>query len=243
MKLLTHAFKALAFAAIICPMAPALAEQPRGFYIGASVGESDADIGASEIDDIWREAFASQGVGIVSKTSSIDTKDSTLYIFAGYRILQYLSVEGGYIDLGKITHTYNATVAPRFSPLERVTATMDVDTQGATINAIGHLPLSDYFDIHGRAGFFLLDSEVKASLRRTGQTATESDSTTSFAGQIGLGVGVHLGNHFSLSADWTHYLDVGNGEDEDDDGDDEDYDGYDNGFDVDVLSISAIVRF
>jgi hypothetical protein len=113
---------------------------------------------------------------------------------------------------------------------------MEVESQGVAVSVLGNLPLSDYFEFHARAGFFGANTDAKVSGGTPGRPINVSESGFSFSFQLGLGAAVNLGDHFSLSADWAHYFDVDNGGGEDEDFD---YDGYD----VDVLRLSAIVRF
>lgn len=237
MKSISRIAPALTLAAIISPFAPAVAEQPSGFYLGVGLGTSDTDMSVREMDDVIRDAFRSQGASATKRNSSIDTTDSSVYVFAGYRILPWLSAEGGYVDLGTTRYDYSGTASIPFGGTQQVGSHLDIETKGAAVSALGHLPLGDFFDLHGRLGFLFADTEATATVRIGNQVAVASDSSNSFGAQIGLGAGLHLGDHFSLSADWTHYIDVGNGTEDDDDG------SYDNGFDVDVLAVSAIVRF
>jgi hypothetical protein len=239
MKSITRTVQALVLAAIVLPLTPALAQHERGFYMGVSIGNSEADLGVSDMNDMLRSAFRSQSMSLTIQNASIDTKDSRLYIFAGYRIFPFLSVEGGYVDLGSVDYTFNGMASIPFFGTQAVSGDVEYDTKGGTVSALGNLPLGDYFDLHARAGIFSLNTDVNATVRGNSLIGAESDSTISVGMQFGLGAAVHLGNHFSISADWTHYFDVASGDEDDDDG--EDFDA--NGFDIDVLSLSAIVRF
>jgi OOP family OmpA-OmpF porin len=237
MKSITRTVQALVLAAIVLPLTPALAQHERGFYIGASLGDSEADLSAADMNDMLRTAFRSVGRNLSIQNSSIDTTDSRLYIFAGYRIFPFLSVEGGYVDLGSVRYSANGFITNQGFGNPQVIANVEYDTKGLAANALGNLPLGDHFDLHARAGIFSVDTEV--TVTGNSPAGTVSDSSISVGMQFGLGAAVHLGNHFSISADWTHYFDVASGDEDDDDG--EDFDA--NGFDIDALSLSAIVRF
>jgi hypothetical protein len=230
-KIQTVGLAVLAFSAL-----PAFAEQSPGFYMGVGTGEADADLSAGDLDQLFRDAFRSQGGSYSPQASSIDNKDSSLYIFAGYRILPWLSAEGGYINLGEIDYTSRG---PAFSPgtgTQQITTRMKVESQGLAVSALGNLPVGDYFEFHARVGFFGVNTDADVSGGSATRPINVSESGFSFSFQFGLGAAVNLGDHFSLSADWVHFFDVDNGDDEDEDFD---YDGYD----VDMLRLSAIVRF
>jgi len=138
MNSITRVVSILALAAIVFPMTPALAEQPRGFYIGVGVGNAESDLSAGDLNDLFRGAFASVGATFTPQTSSIDAKDSSLYIFAGYRIFPWLSAEGGYVDLGSIEYTSNGTLFVPGSGTRQITNRMELDTQGVAASALGN---------------------------------------------------------------------------------------------------------
>ncbi|HTE39469.1 MAG TPA: outer membrane beta-barrel protein, partial [Steroidobacteraceae bacterium] len=119
-----------------------------------------------------------------------------------------------------------------------ITTRMEVESQGVAVSALGNLPLSDYFELHARLGFFGTETKASGGGGTPSRPVELSESGFSFSFQFGAGAAVNIGDHFSLSADWVHYFAVdngGGGEEEDD----LDYDGYD----VDLLRLSAIVRF
>jgi hypothetical protein len=237
MKRFARTVQALALAVVVLPAWPAFAEQPHGFYVGVGAGNAEADVSAGDMNELFREAFANRAATFTPQTSSIDSKDSSLYVFAGYRIFPYLSAEGGYIDLGSIDYASRGTLSSFGSGVRQITNRMEIDSKGVAASALGNLPLGDYFEFHGRVGFFVVNTDATFTGGSSGQLIDVSESGISVSVQLGLGAAVNLGNHFSLSADWIHYFAVDNGGGDEDE--DLDYDGYD----VDVLRLSAIVRF
>jgi len=238
MKRFVRVVQALALAVSVFPVVPAFAEQPRGFYIGAGSGSAEADLSVGDMDELFRDAFRVQRATFVPQTSSIDSKDSSLYVFAGYRIFPWLSAEGGYIDLGSIDYASRGTVSIPGVGIQPINIHMEIESQGVAASALGNLPLSDYFEIHGRLGFFAVNTEATVSGGSPNRPINSSESGVSFSLQLGLGAAVNLGDHFSLSADWAHYFEIDSNENS------EDQENYDyNGYDVDVLRLSAIVRF
>ena len=240
MKTYACAVKALAFAVVLFPVSPAFAEQPRGFYMGVGAGNAEADVSTGDMNTLFRQAFAAQGASFTPRTASVETKDSSVYIFAGYRIFPYLSAEGGFIDLGGFDYTSSGTLSSPGFGVRQISTRMEVESKGLTASALGNVPIGDYFEIHGRLGFFIVNTDADATGGSAGQPVNVSESGTSFSVQLGLGAAVNFGNHFSLSADWVHFFAVDNGGlAVDEEEADLDYDGYD----VDVLRLSAIVRF
>jgi OOP family OmpA-OmpF porin len=87
MSLKTTGIAALIAAAGLAMSQGALAQsrgQDRGWYVGGSIGQSEAD-------------------GTCPTGSSCDFKDTDWKIFGGYRFMRHLAVEGWYADHGEIT--------------------------------------------------------------------------------------------------------------------------------------------
>jgi hypothetical protein len=238
MKRLMRAIQGLLLVAAFLPMVSALAEQPRGFYMGVGVGDAEADISVGDLDQLFRDAFREQNGTFTPQVSSIDTKNSHLYIFAGYRVFPWLSAEGGYVDLGGFDYVTRGTAFTPANGTQQINLRMKIKSQGIALNALGNLPLSDYFEMHARLGFFGVNTEGDVTGGTSSRPIDVSESGFSFSFQFGLGAAVNVGDHFSLSADWVRYFEIDSNESS------EDADNYDyDGFDVSVLRLSAIVRF
>jgi OmpA-OmpF porin, OOP family len=80
----TLAILGFAAATAFSGAALAQAEPVRGFYIGGSIGQMEAD-------------------GNCASGDSCDFKDTSWKLFGGYRFNRYLAAEGFYADLGKIS--------------------------------------------------------------------------------------------------------------------------------------------
>jgi hypothetical protein len=236
MKPFALSVRLLVLAVAVSPLSLAFAAQPRGAYVGVGIGNADADFSTHDGDQLFRDAFRAQGATFTPQTSSIENKDSHLYIFGGYRIFPWLSAEGGYVDLGSFDYTSRGTVFIPGQGVQQISTRLEMKSQGVAISALGNLPVSDFFEFHARAGFFVVNVDAKASGGIAGRPVNASDSGVSFSFQLGGGAAVNLGRHFSLSGDWVHYFQIDNNSDTND--------GFDyNGYDVDVLRLSAIVRF
>jgi hypothetical protein len=124
---------------------PAIAAD-NGFYLGASVGQTQL-----EIDEL--------GEDIQSADFSGD--DMAYKVFAGIRFLTFLSVEGAYRDFG----------APE-DELAELDATVTADLTGYDVAAVGYLPLG-IADIFAKAGMISWDADFK--LDAGGSSVSVSD--------------------------------------------------------------------
>ncbi|MDP3516473.1 MAG: outer membrane beta-barrel protein [Pseudohongiella sp.] len=125
----------LALAMISCQLASAA--EP-GWYIGANLGESRADID----DERIVARLLSDGFRTVALR---ETEDQTGFkIFTGYQFNRNFAVEGGYFDLGQFSYT------ARMEPWAIMTG--DAKMRGLNVDLVGFLPLGEKLSAFGRAG-------------------------------------------------------------------------------------------
>ncbi len=148
-----------------------------GIYAGLSVGQAKSDV-SNGLDNLF------------------DTKDTAFKIFGGYRILDWVGVEAGYVDLGKITQRGNQPGLTGFRLEE------------AGFNAFGVLywdiaPVVP-IDLFAKAGLMVSQAHVRVnSLFSTfDDTNNSTDLAWGVGGQFRLGkLGFRLEyEHFNLDA-------------------------------------------
>jgi hypothetical protein len=128
MKLVVSAVAgALLFAAT-----PVAFAADNGIYLGGSVGQSGV-----EID----ESFEGENF-------SFDTDSTAFKVIAGWRFLDWLAVEGNYVDLGSGDDTVADTK-------------IESDIDGLSVSAVGFLPVGPV-DLFARVGAINWDAEVSA---------------------------------------------------------------------------------
>jgi OOP family OmpA-OmpF porin len=124
---------------------PAVAAD-NGFYLGGSVGQTQL-----EIDEL--------GEDIESADFSGD--DMAYKVFAGFRFITFLGVEGSYRDLGK--------------PEDEVAAldgTVTADLTAYDVAAVGFLPLG-IADIFAKAGMAAWDAELNLDAGDISESVTD----------------------------------------------------------------------
>jgi hypothetical protein len=222
--------------ACLTAVQPALAAEVQpGFYLGIGGGQSSYDIEKSLLDDAVVDGMASVGWIVTSLNSTYEDSDTALQLFAGYQFNPYIGVEAGYIDLGAAELRATGNVNPPGPVFSQPYAmNIDIESTGFTLAGLGRLPLGSVVDLHGRLGLLFAQTDISASSPAT--RGLETETLDSISGFFAVGAGVTLGQHWSLSIDWTRYDNVGD-EDEDDDVTTE------AGFNVDALSFSATFRF
>lgn len=174
------------FAAVVLVSSGLLAAtqaSAQGFYLGGSVGQSNADDG-NAIPDL-----------ITSGT--VDGKDTGYKIFGGYQFNQNFGLELAWIDLGKAS--YSGT----FFGLPVTGGT--VKTSGINISAVGTLPLGSGFALFGKAGLLAWESKQDDVTAGVAFSNKEDGTDLSF----GIGASYDFTKNFGIRAEWERFKAVG----------------------------------
>ena len=136
----------------------AVSAQAQGVYMGGSVGASRYD-------------------GSVPGATLTDRSSAGIKLYGGYAFTPNISLEAGYVNLGK----FKGSAA-------------DVKADGVFVDAVGTLPLGNNFSVLGRLGTFngKLDSTLAGSDRGTNL-------------KVGAGVQYDLNPKTSVRAEWERY--------------------------------------
>jgi OOP family OmpA-OmpF porin len=197
--------------------------QDSNWYAVLSIGQSTYDADKSDFDD----AAADAGLGISS--SKLDDNDTGYKVQAGYKFNENFAVEGGYVDLGRLT--LSADLAPE-APITSGHVGADVKAYGFNVEAVGILPLGSGFSVFAKAGAILAitDSDVSAVASGQGVSASVDDdnSDTSFKPTAGVGAAFDLNETLSVRLEYERFFDLKVDSD---------------GFDADLASIGLVARF
>jgi hypothetical protein len=149
-----------------------------GPYIGAGFGRFN----------LKPQDVSSAGQQLVNVTNS---HGDAFKITAGYRFMPYLGVEASYIDFGSPNSTFSTSGSD---------GNYKVHASGFAPMGVATLPLGA-FEIFGKAGWLFSNNNVKVYLNQPGQQVIQtSHSSTDF--MWGGGLGVTLGRHFNINAEW-----------------------------------------
>lgn len=200
-------------AAIASPQALAQ-NNDAGWYLGANVGQSRANI------DDARITRSLLGSGFSSVVIENDERDIGYKVFGGYRINQNFAVEGGYFDLGKFD--FKASTVPAG------TLNGDIKLRGFHIDALGMLPLTEKFSVFGRVGVNY--AEARDSFTGTGQVLVldPSPSKRQANYKAGLGLQYAFTDTLAMRAEVERYRIN---------------DALGNRGDVDLISVGLVYRF
>ncbi|WP_435628338.1 outer membrane beta-barrel protein [Candidatus Ferrigenium straubiae] len=166
-----------------------------GFYVLGSVGQTRVSYPQAATDAALTNAGA---VGVVSTASNNPT---AFKLQAGYQINQNFAVEGGYIDLGKISYSATGTVGGVAG-----TATETDKAEAWNISAVGILPFGNSFSAIGKLGVASVRSNANAAVTLAGiGTATLGASKSKTDLTYGLGIKYDISKNFAVRGDWDRY--------------------------------------
>ena len=161
----------IALTALIALLALPAAAADNGFYLGASVGQMGIKIEDVDLEDI-----------------DFSGDDTAFKVFAGFRFITFLGVEGSYVDLGAPSEF-----------LEGLDATIETDITGYDGFVVGYLPLG-IADIFAKAGVIAWDASISGQIGD--QTERESDDGTDPA--YGIGVQFRI-KSFAIRAEFEYF--------------------------------------
>ncbi len=162
-----------------------------GWYAGASVGQTDADLRFNQFNLAALPAGASL-VGL-----GYDDTDVGFKLFGGYQFSGFFAVESGYFDLGE--YSFNGTT----SPAGTTAGSFEVD--GLFIDMVGTIPLTAKLDFLARAGFNYADTTSK--ITGTGVVASNISpfSNRYYNPKLGVGLQYELASNMDLRFEAERY--------------------------------------
>lgn len=123
---------------------------------------------------------------------SVNDDDIGWKFFGGYQMSENLGIEGSWVDLGELT-SLDASSA----------------TSGLAITANGAVPLTDDFDVIGKAGGFFWSADEKVSTTTNGLNNSKSLTEDGVDLLLGLGVRYMLPadimQNLSIRGEWEFY--------------------------------------
>lgn len=145
-----------------------------GWYLGANIGQSTADIDNDRITGNLLDG------GFSEIMIDNDDRDTGYKLFGGYQLNRNFALEGGYFDLGEFSYT--ATTMP--------VGTLDghMKLRGINLDLLGFIPFSEKFSAFGRVGANY--AEAKDHFSGTGAVNVLSPRADERDTNLKLGAGV-----------------------------------------------------
>lgn len=166
-------------------------------YVGASAGQATSDISCPA-------------------ATTCDDKDTAWKIYGGLEVNEYISMEVGYVDMGKVSYS-GAKTGSR-------------EVNGMTLQLVGTYALNPSFSLMAIGGMNILNAEVNGTIAGT---PTNNTGDTDVAWSLGLGAQYNITPSVGIRAQWERYFEVGSSS----------YNGGTGEADVDLLSAGVVYKF
>ncbi len=192
----------------------ASAAMPANWYVGASLGQSIANVD----DDRIRSELLGSGLAVTSIGDN--ERDLGYKLFGGYQFNRNIALEAGYFHLGEFGFEANTSPAG--------TLRGKIKARGVNVDIVGLLPLGEKLSALGRFG--LQYTYAKDSFAGTGAVVVADGSRDKRAGNVkaGLGLQYDLSRALALRGEWERYRIN---------------DGVSNHGDIDMLTAGLVFKF
>jgi OmpA-OmpF porin, OOP family len=185
----------VAFAAIATGFVLNISTANAGPYFGLSAGVSKADISKSTYDVLIQENISG---------STLDDSDTALGAQIGYRWGKYIAAELGYVDLGEAWYRADVAGTTGRVSIRHVSS-------GPTLSVLGLLPITEKFDLYGKAGLFYSDLRIRVAAEDgNGQILASNEvKAHSKDAYAGIGAAWNISKKFAVRVEYQRFLDVG----------------------------------
>lgn len=163
-----------------------------GWYAGANIGQSNADMNYDGIvASRLAEGFNTNGI-------TKHDKDNAFKVFGGYQLTNAFALEAGFFDLGE--YSYKAFQNRPFGVY-----TADSKLRGLNFDLVGFAPIGENFSLFGRVGF--TRQESKSSYRGFGdvEVAPFGEKDRSMSHKFGAGLQYEFAPNLALRLEAERY--------------------------------------
>jgi hypothetical protein len=181
----------------------------RGWTMEVAAGKTTfKDVSLADLDTFARDFFDSFALPVQTLNSTLDTKDRSLALTAGYRFNRWFAAEAGMYTLGSFRYASTGTVDDAGSILPS-TFDFGYRARGIMIGGTATLPVGRNFELRARAG--ISNSSVTLKLSSTVGTDSLADkfSDASQDFYYGVGAGFVVWDYYRLGLDYMHHAKVG----------------------------------
>lgn len=200
--------------------APTAKAMDQGFYVGGYYGSLERDTEKAEdaafLGAISDGAYIFDDLQPLSTDSRLSVHDKSWGFFAGYRWLPNMALEIGYLQLGEVTYrssdvvdVIDVTLLPPgpYSAESRTRSKLSA----LTLSVLGIWPLTYQWEIFGRAGISLTETQWSTRLEVDGLGRDRfSDSKSNVDLLAGVGISYTFLDVYTLRAEAQRVFDAGN---------------------------------
>jgi hypothetical protein len=194
------------------------AAQEFGVYVSGYAGQASKDSDRGEFSLFATEIQQFVQLAPATDQRDFDDADFSFAVAVGYRFTRHLAVEGAFTQLGTVKHTSRARGiffgGPEGGTLD---TSIESETKGFTLSALGILPLNREWELYGRAGTLFATNKFSVSIVTRGDNFIHpigerfSDSFSSSTNDYFAGIGVsrRVFEIYAFRLEYQRFFDAG----------------------------------
>jgi hypothetical protein len=196
---------ALVAATAIVAAGPAAAVE-EGVYIALDYNSNKFDRSAADFDTqlqpflecaFGSDAYCTVPAVVSFGQTSLNTSSKAYDLWVGYQFTPWFALEGAYLDMGKIHHSFDGTIdvgpvdlngdgTVDYNGPQPLSGRTGFRTRGPAVAAVGTVGLGARFSAEVRAGFFFADNKLDLSMQYSPPTGAQSYSYSESDGKTAL---------------------------------------------------------
>jgi len=181
----------------------------RGWTMEVGVGKTRfQDVEQAGLDQLTRDFFDSFALPVQTLASTLDTRDRSLALLAGYRFNRWLAADVGFFSLGSFQYASTGTVDDA-GTVRPSAFTFGYRVRGVSVGGTATLPLGRNLELRARAGFANSDVSVRYTATVGTDTLADKFSDTSQDLYYGVGAGFVVWDYYRIGVDYLHHDKVG----------------------------------
>lgn len=164
-----------------------------------------AILGAFSMPSLASNFFVFGDVGKSRFEVDSESETKTGYsLGGGYQFNRIFALELAYRNLGEWDESFNGLRVGNRTYRGRI----DLKASAVQLSATAALPLSESFNLYGRAGIAQLKVEADVTARSGSVSVSESDSETKSKALVGVGLSYDINSSFSVRGEYTQYAEI-----------------------------------
>lgn len=180
-----------------------------GLYAGMSYMQGERDADRAEFARATRSVYESNRFTPLDSTTSFDSEDSGYGFVVGYRLLEHLAFEGGYMDLGAVSHRDRSSGLFDGTVPENWGQNIDSGVSGIAISALGILPLSYRAELYARGGILLASNRADVFITDGSASVNLRFNSSGVDLLAGIGASLTFAEIYALRLEFQRVFDAG----------------------------------
>jgi hypothetical protein len=182
-----------------------------GFYVGGQYGKTGKDENSSALEALTLELYDGLDHVPVVRSTQFESDDATWGFFGGYRLLQNLAFEAGYLSLSDdVLRDYSTGIFLGNGSTETWSTSMGVRSKGFAISALGVLPITYNWELFARGGVYLGSNTLsRYAMNQEGIGGADQLTESSADFLAGVGAAFTLAEVYQLRAEYQRVFDAG----------------------------------